>query len=255
MYELKNYIKYTKECELKSQKTKENLKIPKKAIFEQAKLKTRDKNIFTKKVDKILWLYALKPNNIGIKPYTDEEKEYLEVEVIEVIMKKPDEIDRIADILQRFISYPTLLIFKYNEQLKLCVAHQRDHKSDKEKITLTDLQITNWINLLELDQFDSKLFENLKLENLDQTNFYLLYSNIFDNIIIYNGSKEVNKELKLSANEIKFINDQLYELDKKISNIKVELKKETQYDLQGELNIQIQDLKIQRNKLLKQLKV
>lgn len=246
MYELEDYINYPQECLV-------NSKIPKNEIYTQAQLKTRDKNIFTKKIDKIIWLYSLKPDNIRIKPYTDELKEYSEIEIIEILMKKPEETDRIADIIQRFIPYPTFIIFKYNEQLKLCVAHQREHKSDKEKITLTDLQITNWINLLEPDQFDTKLFENLKLEKLNQTNLYQTYSSIFNNIINYNTSKEVQKEIKIPAKEVKIINDQIYEINKKINHKKQELKKETQFNKQMDINIELHQLKQEKNQLKQKL--
>jgi hypothetical protein len=246
MYELEDYIKYPIECQV-------NNSIPKNVIYEAANLNSKDKNIFTKNVKKINWLYSLKKSNTNINPYKDTTKEYQEVEIIEIKMKKQEETDRIADILQRFIPYPTLLIFHFHEQLKLCVAHKREHKSDKSKITITDLRMTKWINLLETDQFDEKLFQKLKLENLNHTNFYKLYCDITDNIIIYNGSKEAEKPLQSTAEEIKEINNQIYEINKKIKTLQTELKKETQFNKQTELNIQLHKLKQEKQKIEEKL--
>lgn len=246
MYELENYIKYPKECEV-------NNPIPKTTIYQAADLNSKNQNIFTKNIKKIIWLYSLKKSNTNINQYKDSEKEYLEIEIIEVKMKKMEEEDRIADILQRFIPYPTLLIFHFHEQLKLCVAHKREHKSDKSKITITDLRMTKWINLLEIDQFDEKLFKQLQLENLNHTDFYKFYSNITDNIIIYNGSKEAGKPLQSTAEEIRIINNQIYEINKKIKALKSELNNETQFNKQTEINIKLHQLKQEKQQIEEKL--
>lgn len=248
MYELENYIKYPTECRVDN-------KITKKQIYETAELKTKDQQTF-KDVEKINWIYSLKKNNTNIDSYSDKEVEYSEVEIIEIIMRKKNEknIDRIADIIHRTIPYPTLLIFHYYEQVRLCVAHQREHKSDYSKITLTDLRITKWINLIDLDVLDEKLFENLKLENLNHTNFYKLYESIVNSIIIYNGSKEVGKEIKIPAEEIRQINNQIYEIDKKIRKYKAELNKETQFNKKVDINMEISKLHQQKIKLIESLK-
>ena len=246
MYELENYIKYPKECEV-------NNPIPKTTIYQAADLNSKDQNIFTKNVKKIIWLYSLKKSNINIDPFENEKIKYNEVEIIEVKMKKLEEIDRIAFILQTFIPYPILLIFHFHEQLKLCVAHKREHKSDKSKITITDLRMTKWINLLETDTFDEKLFQKLQLENLNHTNFYTLYRDITDNIIIYNGSKEAGKPLQSTAEEIKEVNNQIYEINKKIKTLQTELKKETQFNKQTEINIQLHKLKQEKQIIEKKL--
>ena len=247
MYELEDYLKYPTECRVDN-------KITKKQIYETAELKTKDQQTF-KDVEKIKWLYSLKKNNTNIDTFTDNEKDYTEIEIIEITLRKKQEknIDRIADIIHRTIPYPTLLIFHYYEQIRLCVAHQREHKSDYSKITLTDLRITKWINLLELDTLDKKLFENLKLENLSHTNFYKLYEDIVNNIIIYNGSKEVGKEIKIPAEEIRQINNQIYEIDKKIRKYKAELNKETQFNKQTEINMEIVKLNKEKKTLQEKL--
>jgi len=245
MYELENYISYPNSLE--------DSKITKKTIFNNIELKSKDKTLF-KKIQRITWLYSLKKSNSNINPYSDEEKEYLEFEVIEIEMRKKEDTERISDILQRFIPYPTLLIFHFHEQLQLSVAHQRESQSDSSKITLTEHRMTDWINLIELDDLDEKLFTSLQIENLNKTNFYTLYSDIVNIITLYNGSKQIGKPLTIEASQVKEINNQIYEIDKELRKLKAEIKKETQFNKQTQLNMQIHELKQQKDNLKSQLK-
>lgn len=246
MYELKNYIKYPDNCLVGE-------KIPKNTLYEATEMDNKDKNLFTK-VNKIIWLYSLKKSNTNIDSYSNSDIVYDEVEVLEVIMdKKIEETERISDILQRFIPYPTLIIFHFNEQLQLSVAHQREHKADSEKITLTEHRMTDWIHLMKLDVYDEKLFDDLKLENLSKINFYKLYSDMVDSVTLYNSSKIVSRILTIPASKAKEINNQIYEIDKEMRKLKAAIKKETQFNKQAELNMDLHKLKVKKEELINQL--
>lgn len=75
-----------------------------------------------------------------IKPYKDDEREYLEMEIINITLKDEFEVynrntgnfhrydarlERIADILIRFIPYPILLSFEFKDEIKFYVSHIR----------------------------------------------------------------------------------------------------------------------------------
>lgn len=246
MYELENYIKYPDNCLVGE-------KIPKKTIYDAAELVSKDKNLF-KNVDRIIWIYSLKKSNTNIDSYSNDELVYNEIEVIEVEMsRKVDDTERISQILQRFIPYPTLVVFHFNEQLQLSVAHQREHKADSEKITLTEHRMTDWIRLMNLDIFDEKLFDDLKLDNLSKINFYELYSDMVDSVTLYNSSKQVGRILTISASEAKEINNQIYEIDKEMRKLKAAIKKETQFNKQAEINMELHKLKVKKEDLRSQL--
>lgn len=246
MYNLENYIKYPENCFVGE-------KIPKKTLYDATEMDNKDKNLFTK-VNKIIWLYSLKKSNTNIDSYSNSDIVYDEVEVLEIIMdKKIVETERISNILQRFIPYPTLIIFRFNEQLQLSVAHQREHKADSEKITLTEHRMTDWIRLMELDIYDEKLFDDLKLENLSKINFYELYSDMVDSVTLYNSSKLVNRILTIPSSKAKEINNQIYEIDKEMRKLKAAIKKETQFNKQAELNMELHKLKVKKEELRDQL--
>lgn len=250
-------------------KIKEILNIPekcfvgtpmsKKDFYDYAKLKTRDIKIFTDIINKITWVYVLQEDNIRITPFKDSIRDYTEVHIYNVSLKdykegKTDKnIDRIANIILRTIPYPMIIVFEFKSKIKLYVAHIRDHLSDSTKITLEGIISTNWIDLANLDEIDNKLFESLQLENLSFSHFYKFYSDIVDNINIYNGSKLVGRDLainvKLSPDEINHIKNEIDEIDEKIKLKENQIKKETQFNKQIEINIEINKLKMDKKKL------
>lgn len=71
-----------------------------------------DRKIFTKDINKIKWDYSLKKDNINIKPYKDDLREFSEIEFITVKLKNPDKTNHIAEIIMRTIPYPMVLCFE-----------------------------------------------------------------------------------------------------------------------------------------------
>ena len=238
-------LNFPKECKV-------DRVIPKKDFYE-AGFKTSDKNIFTNNVKQIKWLYYLKEDNIQIPPYTDEEKDYTELEVLTLTLKKDNKIERICELIHRFIPYPILLIITYHEKTMLSVAHKRNSKNEEDAVTLTDMRYTDWIEDETPTEFALKLIDNLKFENLDKQNMYTLYSDIVNKIIQYNGSRYAGEELSIPVEKIKEINNQIISLNKKIEIIKYEIKKETQFNKKLEMNMKIKDMKNEIEKLEEEL--
>jgi hypothetical protein len=248
-------------------KIKEILDIPEKCFvgssmsktdfYNFAQLKSRDKKIFTESIDKITLVYTLQEENIRITPYKDKIREYTEVHIYNVSLKKMDKTDRIADIILRTIPYPMILVFEFENKIKLYVAHIKDHLADSEKITLEETISTNWININNLDNIDKKLFKSLQLENLSFSHFYKFYTDIVNNIIIYDVSKVVGRDLsptvRLSPEEIKKIKDEIDRVDNEIKLKENQSKKETQINKQVDINIEIYKLKKEKEKLKKNL--
>ena len=56
----------------------------KKAFLENADLLSFDKKIINEHIKKVTWKYCLKPDTINIQPYRSDERDYLEIEIMEV---------------------------------------------------------------------------------------------------------------------------------------------------------------------------
>ncbi len=216
----------------------------KKLFYENSDLTPADKDTFTDTINKITWLYCLKPETINIQPYKDEIREYVEIEFLEVELKEEKKITRIAEIIMRTIPYPMVLIFRLNNKVKLYVAHQRVNLNDSSKNTIEEFISTEWVDN------DSPLFEKLNIQAMRFSNFYALYSDIVDVISIYNATALVSNDVEISGEEARKLTLEIQGLEKEIVSLKAKLKKETQFNKKMELNIQINKLNKRKMQLL-----
>jgi len=221
----------------------------KKLFLENAKLSKADKDIFTKNIDKIKWDYSLKTDNINIKPYKDDNKEYSEIEFITVKQRSTGKTKRIAEIIMRTIPYPLFLTFEKSNEIRLFTSHLRINQADTSKNTIDEFIYTDWIDLDNLDENDIALFEDLKLKNLNFTNFFTFYNCLIETIIRYNISKISDISSDLEVYELKDIYDEINNINNRIEVIKGKIKKETQFKRVVEMNIQIKSLKEEKERL------
>ena len=218
--------------------------IYKKLFYQNANMSSSDKSLFTDVINKIVWLYCLKPETINIPAYKDEVREYPEFEVIEVLLHKDYRLDRIAEIIMRTIPYPMLLIFKLEDKRRLYVAHQRISQSDSTKNTIEELIATDWL------ESDSELLAKLDIKQMRFTNIYTLYSDIVDVISIYNLSVIMPTDDTITGAEARELSAKIEDIEQKIASLRSKLKRESQFNRKMELNIEIKRLEQSKNKLL-----
>nr|MBC8556038.1 DUF4391 domain-containing protein [Candidatus Brocadiales bacterium] len=80
-----------------------NKSIYKKMFLDNGILDATDKKCLKDDVDKIRWLYTLKPGTINIAPYNDSEREYPEVAVLHIELSSPNRFKRVAHFINRSI--------------------------------------------------------------------------------------------------------------------------------------------------------
>lgn len=218
--------------------------IYKKLFYDNVGLSTSDKDLFTDTVNKIVWLYCLKPETINIQAYKDEVRDYLEVEIIEVSLHRDYKIKRIAEIIMRSIPYPMLLIFKLRDKKLVYVAHQRTNQSDSSKNTIEEFIATDWL------EEGNDLLARLDIKKMRFTNFYAFYSDIVDAISVYNLSVVMPTVDNIAGAEARELSAKIEGIEQGIISLRSKLKKETQFNRRMELNIEIKKLEKSRNKLI-----
>ncbi|MSU02341.1 DUF4391 domain-containing protein [Tissierella pigra] len=217
--------------------------IYKKLFYENADLSTSDKSLFTDTIGKITWLYCLKSETINIAVYRDEERDYPEIEVVEIVLNKDYKLKRIAEIMMGTIPYPMLLIFKLEDKILFYVAHQRTNQSDSSKNTIEEFIATDWL------ESDNDLFAKLDIKQMRFTNFYALYSDIVDYISIYNLSTIMPLKDDITGVEARELSAKIENIEQEITSLRAKLKKETQFNRKMELNIEIKRLELYLDKL------
>lgn len=242
-----DYLKIPKSCEVGNT-------IFKKLFYDNADLNKTDRDLFTEQIDKIIWAYSFKPETINIKPYKDEEREYSEIEIIEVKLLTAGKTKRMAEIIMRAIPYPMILVFTLDNKIQLFTAHQRTNLADPSRNTIEEFIFTDWIDMDNSTDKDKRLLEDLEIKKLSHLNYYRFYSDIVDRLIIYNASKLVDGYIEgKTAVEVKEIYDRVVELDEVIKSLKLRIKSETQLNRRIELNVEIKRLDVIRENLLRKM--
>ena len=223
----------------------------KKAFLENADLLAFDKKIINKKIKKITWKYFLKPDTINIQPYKSDERDYLEIEIMEVQLNDASKIKRIAEIIMRAIPYPILLVLVKESQIQLVTGDMRKNLSDSSKVTVEDFSFTGWIDLNSEDIFRDNLFAELNISKLSYINFYEMYKDITAKINFYNMSKikgeNIVKSETMSDSDVKACYDKIKSIEVEISALKSKVKKAGSIKEKVELNIQVDNLKKEIN--------
>ena len=245
-----------------------NSVIPKKEIFEAAELNNKDKRIFTDLIKQIKWCYNFTEDNIRVSKYSDDIRNYDEVEVINITLKydnvhkidigkfKEDEkIDRIADIVMRFIPYPLILTIQYENELKFYASHIRESKADYDKIVLDGkTRSTNWMDIDNLSEIEEDFISKIQLDNLDKTDFYDFYDDYITAIIQHEGAETAGGTVNLPVEEIDRIYSEISVLDAKIKDIENKIKEADNFNEQLELNMEAKKYKDKKEKLINELK-
>jgi len=208
----------------------------KRLFYENTDLGPADKKLFTDVINKITWLYCLKPETVNIQSYKDDIREYVEIEFLEIKLEEDKKTDRIAEIIMRTIPYPMVLIFELHDRVKLNVAHQRMSLNDSSKNTIEEFISTDWIDK------GGSLFDKLDIRKMRFTNFYALYSDIVDTISIYNASNILPAKSDLTGEEARELLSSIEAIEQDITSLKAKLKKETQFNRKMEMNIEIKKL-------------
>ncbi|MDX1750963.1 MAG: DUF4391 domain-containing protein [Methylophaga sp.] len=169
----------------------------KKMFQEHADLDAKDKKALKDDVDKIRWLYTLKPSTINIAPFSDDLRDYGELAFLHVELRNTKSAERMGHLINRAIPYPLVIFFMHaekkgkeetgdtdskvrekqhaQEQLAICLADKRINKADQTKWVIEDLQLSPWLGLGSKTESEQAFVNSLNFTGLPHSNFWQFY--------------------------------------------------------------------------------
>jgi len=228
----------------------------KKMFQDHVDLDATDKKTLSEDVDKIRWLYTLKPDTINIAPFQDDEREYLEIAILSVSLSRNTRSKRIATFMHKAIPYPLVLLFSHEDQICVSVAEKRINQADKSKLVIVDRWMTDWFTPSTPNAAQNAFMDAVALQKLPATNFFALYEALQSRVIELNTAKHtgffeaapvwVAKEQGVTLKKIESLN-------REIAELRAILKKEKQMSRKITLNTKIRKCKDAIIKLEKSL--
>jgi len=218
----------------------------KKLFYQNARLGATDKKAFREDIDTITWQYTLKPSTIPIKAYEDDSRDYKEFAVLHVDLRTRRRTARIAQVIHRTIPYPLLIVFAYEKLRALSTAHKRLSMAEKGAIVAEDVIITDWIDLSHPTPVQRDFLSSLSIADLPHTHFLAFYSAIVERLVALDCARLTGKyclESKSAKQQAR--SESLaacHELEGKIEELRVAIRKEVQFNRQVELNSKLKQL-------------
>jgi len=228
----------------------------KKLFLESGQLDVTDKKALRDDIDKIRWLYTLKPSTINIAPYKDDEREYDEVAILQIDLSSITRAKRIAHFVNKAIPYPIVLIFTQGDSLAISVADKRINQADKSKWVVGDGWMTRWLNPGDPSDTERQFMDEMSLKTLSFVNFYALYSDIQTRVIALNAADRSGRydlgDKTIVKNRLSNLR-RIGELESEITTLRAALKKENQFNAKLNLNVTIKTCEDEITKLEEQL--
>lgn len=241
-----------------SKRTVVNITIFKKIFYEEGGLNKSEMKIFTDNIDKITLLFSFTEDNMNIKPYIDEDREYDEIAIIQVAINDKSKSGKIGEIIQRTIQYPIVILFTMGDEVQINVATKIINKSDESKNVVEKTIRTHWINKSNLTKIEKDFFKSLDMKELSFANFHRFYMDIFDRVFMLNTAaytKDYNILLIKDIEKIKEIQNKINIIELTLDQLRKKIKKEDNFSRKVNLNIKIKTIEEEKNRLIGRLLV
>jgi hypothetical protein len=224
----------------------------KKLFLESGQLDITDKKALRDDIDKVRWLYTLKPSTINIEPFKDSEREYDEVALLRIDLTNAARAKRIASFVNKSIPYPLILIFTHGDEIAMSVADKRINQADKSKWVVEDGWMTHWFNPSAPTESERRFLADISIKNLSFLDFFAFYSDIKNRVIALNSSQRSGRyDITTKARTDTRLNNlrRIDELEKEMAELRVSLKKETQFNAKLKLNVAVKTCQDEITKL------
>jgi len=224
----------------------------KKLFYENAALNAADKKAFTEAIDDIHWLYTLKPETINIARFQDEAHDYAEVAILQVNLKDKKPYKRIAQVIQRAIPYPLMIVFVEGSNMALSLADKRINRADREKITVAAFYETDWLNLVHLTEAEQAFLDSCAITCFSFNNFYEFYGDLTARVIALNCARlsgTFTLEHALCQEERIDLLNCIRQTQQQLAELRAALKNESQFNRKVQLNMKIKRLDVELNDL------
>lgn len=218
-------------------------KVFKRAFYENAGLSKQQEELIRNDINEVRWYYALKQENINIPGFKNDDVDYQEIQVIGVVLKDDKYAYNIAEIIQKAIQYPIILVVECKEKVFLNVAYKRINKADISKSVVDKIYNSGWI--AEKNNKEDNFFKSINIKELSFLNFYEFYGDFADRVKLFcvceyktdyvYQSKSNTAMLYQLCQQIKSLKDQKTALQRQI-------RAETDFAKKLKLNIEVKNI-------------
>lgn len=236
-----------------------NKRITKAFFLKNFELSASEKKLLNGTIETMEWFAAIKPNNSNIPAFINSEYSFEELQIMICTLPKnllSKEGTNCIELFQKHIPYPIVLIVEDDDEFIINTCDKRINQNDKSKRTIQGYTNTKAISKLYKNELLSSFYSALNFEQFDKTNLQTLYKSYTKAIVQYQTAMVTgtfNQRTQKRSEEDMLRLLEIETLEKEITSLTNQLKKESQLNNKVNLNIAIQrkkqDIQNIKNKL------
>lgn len=236
-----------------------NKRLTKAFFLKNFLMTSQEKKFLNEHIRQMTILANLKPEKVNVLAYKNKHMVYEEIQVIICsLYANPlqKHSEKAIALIQKHIPYPIFLFVENEHDYIMNTCRKRINLNDSNKRTVEECFSTAPIPKIFKNDNISELFKSIDFAKLDKTNLKTLFDSYTAAIIDYQASlytgnfKKKTPEFTEMAS--KYLN-KIEQLEDEISVLTRQIKKESQINLQVQLNIQVQEKKAEIERLKNQL--
>lgn len=173
-------------------------RVPKTLLMEHGTPTAADRRQVTEGVEQVRWVAALKPTTIGVAPYRDAEREYLEIAVLQLTLRTGAKVARLIELLHRAVPYPVFAVVEQGGALSLSLAHKRWSQGEEGKVVL-DGEVVVVTAPEGGDPLGTALAEALPVGRQSRLSLRSLYDGWIDTLLAVEVARRTGKFVELDG--------------------------------------------------------
>ena len=225
-------------------------RVPKSLLIENGAPTAADRRRIREGIEELRWTATLKPTTIGVAEYRDETREYLEIAVLNLILRSGADAGRLAELVHRAVPYPVLLVATNGNTPEISLAHKRWSQAESGKTVIHGEMITSG-ELYGCSDASTKAFRSsLALDRQRRATLRELYQGWIDKVEALNAAR-VTGEYSIptsstdAAERSAALRD-YWKLETRIAELHAVAEKEKQIARKVEINLELARLRADR---------
>lgn len=217
-------------------------RVPVKTLVEQLQPTPENKRLIESHVASIYLVSLLNEQTIHYRAYRDDDYSYQAIYVLQITLKKNDQLSDLTNQLHAAFPEPTILLMEYKDKEWISVAPKRISKIDQTKTVLEDNVVQ------EISTMDCLNLNQIKAINLKD-----YYTKIVQ--LVYKiGVLNLIKVYPTADLDYKFIIKEYQAIQANINNLKERYKRASMKSEKMDIDDRIYDEEMKQKKLIQKLK-
>lgn len=219
-------------------------RVPVKTLIEQLQPTPENKRLIENHITSIYLVSLLNEQTIRYRSYKDDDYSYQAIYVLQIALKKDDQLTDLTNQLHAAFPEPTILLMEHMDKEWISVAPKRINKLDQTKTVLED-------NVVQ--EIKSDFIQYLNLEQIKAIDLKDYYTKVIQ--LIYKlGILDLIDVYPTIDLDYKSIIKKYQQLQININNLKEQYKRVSMKSEKMDIDDQIYDEEQKQKKLIKQLK-